>query len=70
MGNIKVILSDELEKEFRDEIYRAKGMKKGNITLAIQEAVRMWIDAQRQKRSEIARKAWGTRKGKKIKTEV
>lgn len=56
MGNIKVILPDELEKEFRDEIYKAKGMKKGNITLAIEEAVRMWIEYQRQERSEIAKK--------------
>jgi len=43
MGSIKVILPDELEKEFRDEVFRRMGMRKGNITLAIQEAIRMWI---------------------------
>ena len=49
MGTIKVILSDELEQEFRDEIYKSKGMKKGNITEAIQEAIRMWIEAERKR---------------------
>lgn len=62
MGTIKVILSDELEQEFRDEIYKSKGMKKGNITEAIQEAIRMWIEAERERRTEIAKKAWDTRK--------
>jgi len=65
MGNIKVILPDELEEEFRDEVYKWRGMKKGNITLAIQEAITMWIEAQREKRTETAKKAWETRKRKK-----
>jgi len=56
MGSIKVILSEELEKEFREEVFKQMGMKKGNITLAIEEAVKTWIEAQRQKRSEMARK--------------
>lgn len=64
MGSIKVILSEELEKAFRDEVYKAKGMKKGNITLAIEEAIRDWIEKQRKKRSEAAKKAWEKRKEK------
>lgn len=51
MGSIKVILSDEQEDEFREEVFKTMGMKKGNLTLAIAEAIRMWMDAQRQKRS-------------------
>lgn len=43
MGNIKVILPDKLEKEFREEIFKRYGMKKGNITQAIEEAVDLWI---------------------------
>jgi len=62
MGAIKVILSDELEQKFRDEVYKSKGMKKGNITVAIEEAINMWIEAQQEKRSEAAKKAWKTRK--------
>jgi hypothetical protein len=62
MGAIKVILSDELEQKFRDEVFKSKGMKKGNITIVIEEAINMWIEAQQEKRSEAAKKAWKTRK--------
>jgi len=64
MGSIKVILSDDLEKEFREEIFKSKGMRKGNITLAIEEAIRMWINKNQKKRSEAAKKAWETRRKK------
>ncbi len=62
MGAIKVILSDELEEKFRNEVFKSKGMKKGNITIAIEEAINMWIEYQQQKRSDAAKKAWKTRK--------
>jgi hypothetical protein len=62
MGNIKVILPDDLEQEFREEVFKSKGMKKGNITLAIEEAVKEWIASRRKKRTETAEKAWETRK--------
>lgn len=44
MGSIKIILSDELEKKFREEVFKRFGMKKGNITLAIEEAIKDWIN--------------------------
>jgi hypothetical protein len=62
MGAIKVILPGELEEKFRNEVFKSKGMKKGNITLAIEEAINMWIDAQQERRSDAAKKAWKTRK--------
>ena len=62
MGNIKVILPDDLEEKFREEVFKSKGMKKGNLTLAIEEAVNMWINAEKTKRSEAAKKAWETRR--------
>jgi hypothetical protein len=62
MGAIKVILSEELEQKFRDEVYKSKGMKKGNISIAIEEAVNMWIESQQEKRSNAAKKAWEKRK--------
>ena len=62
MGNIKVILPDDLEQKFREEVFKSKGMKKGNITLAIAEAIELWIDSEREKRSKAAKKAWGTRR--------
>ncbi len=62
MGAIKVILSNDLEEKFRNEVFKSKGMKKGNLTLAIEEAISMWIEAQQKKRSEAAKKAWKTRR--------
>ncbi len=49
MGGIKVILSDELERKFREEVFRQMGMKKGNIKMAIDEAINEWIASRRKK---------------------
>lgn len=43
MGAIKVILSDDLEEKFRKKVFQMYGMKKGNIKLAIEEAIQEWI---------------------------
>jgi len=64
MGAIKVILSDDLEEKFRNEVFKSKGMKKGNLTLAIEEAIKMWIESEKNKRSDAAKKAWKTRRNK------
>jgi len=61
MGNIKVILPDDLDQKFREEVFKSKGMKKGNITLAIEEAIQLWIESEIEKRSEVVKKA-GKRK--------
>ena len=47
MGSIKVILPDELDKEFREEVFRRLGMKKGNITEAVQEAIQDWLNKKK-----------------------
>jgi Arc/MetJ-type ribon-helix-helix transcriptional regulator len=64
MGRMQVVLPDDLEKEFREEVFKGLGMKKGNISNAIEEALRIWIDQKKKKRSETAKKAWETRKNK------
>jgi len=44
MGRMDIILPDNLEQRFRGEVFKRLGMKKGNITLAIQEAIKQWIE--------------------------
>ena len=44
MGRIDVILPDDLEKKFRNKVFKKFGMKRGNITAAIQEAIEQWIE--------------------------
>ena len=64
MGRIDVILPDELEKDFREEVFKEKGMKRGNITAAIVDAIELWIKMNQKKRSDAAKKAWNTRRKK------
>lgn len=42
-ARMDVYLPEELEKRFKEQIFKRKGMKKGNISEAIQEAVLLWI---------------------------
>jgi regulator of replication initiation timing len=39
-----IILPDDLERRFKSEVFKRMGMKKGNITKAIQEAIELWME--------------------------
>jgi hypothetical protein len=43
MGRICVELSDELEKQLRFKTIERFGGKKGDLTRAVEEAVKTWI---------------------------
>ncbi len=49
MGKMNIKLSDDTEERFRRAVSNSKGMKKGNITIAIEEAIDLWIDEQNRK---------------------
>jgi hypothetical protein len=44
VAHINLVIDDELDKRFRDEVNRRLGMKKGNIKTAIEQAMRIWIE--------------------------
>jgi len=44
MGRINVDLLDELEKQLRLKTVERFGGKKGDLSRALQEAVKTWID--------------------------
>ena len=44
MGRICVDLPDELEKKMRFKTVERFGGKKGDLSRAVEEAVRIWID--------------------------
>jgi hypothetical protein len=45
MAQLNVVISDEVDAEFRQQVFKRKGMKKGNITEALEEAIRLWINS-------------------------
>jgi hypothetical protein len=44
MGRISVALSDELEKKLRLKTIERFGGRKGDLTRAVEEAVKTWIE--------------------------
>jgi len=49
MGRIDIILPEDLEKRFRDSVYKKYGMKRGNLTEAVHEAIETWIKTSKVK---------------------
>ena len=43
MGKMNIVLNDDLERRFREAVFKTKGMKKGNISQALEEAIKSWI---------------------------
>lgn len=50
MGRLVIQISDELEREFRSLVAEIFGLKKGALSMAAEQAIRMWIDKMRAKR--------------------
>ena len=47
MGRISVTLKDDLEKALRLETVERFGGKKGDLTKAVEEAVKMWVTKEK-----------------------
>jgi hypothetical protein len=39
-----IVLPDDLEKRLREAVFRRKGMKKGNLKEAVNEAIILWLE--------------------------
>lgn len=50
MARLHFEIDDKLDFKFRDTVYKVKGMRKGNMTRALEEAMELWI-AKQGKRS-------------------
>jgi len=45
MGKKLTVLIDEsLDERFREAVFKNKGMRRGNLTEAIAEAIQLWIE--------------------------
>jgi len=47
MGQISIVINDELDAKFRAAIAQKLGLRKGNIKIAIEEAITMWIEQRK-----------------------
>jgi len=45
MGKLNIKVREDIDTKFRRAVFRRKGMKKGNITNAVEEAMLLWISA-------------------------
>lgn len=43
---LTVLIKDDLDERFREAVFKSKGMHRGNITQAIEEAIELWIGQQ------------------------
>jgi hypothetical protein len=40
---LTVLIRDDLDEQFRNAVFQRKGMHKGNLTEALEEAIDQWI---------------------------
>jgi len=52
MGKIVVEIDDKLEKEFRHLILDVYGTRRGALTKAVEEAIKLWIEKYKTKRQD------------------
>lgn len=55
---LTVLIEDDLDEKFRETVFKTKGMHKGNITEAIEEAIDCWIEKQLAEIKKTEIKKW------------
>jgi hypothetical protein len=58
MGKINLTINDDLERQFRELAYKTKGMKKGFLTDATEEAITIWLEYVKLQMSKSKRDLW------------
>lgn len=53
MGVITVRIDDALEQEFREYAYRVFGAKRGSLSRAIEEAIRLWLERVKERVTHV-----------------
>ena len=48
-SRLDLTIDTELDKLFRDMVYKKFGMKKGNLRIALEEAIRLWLSNEKDR---------------------
>jgi hypothetical protein len=49
MGKLNIKVKEDIDTRFRREVFNRKGLKKGNLKEAVEEAMILWINIPPQK---------------------
>jgi len=52
MGKLNIAVKKDIDDRFRTEVFRRKGLKKGNIKQAVEEAMLLWISTTQNSNKE------------------
>ena len=52
VGKMNIVVGDDVEERFRKAVANTKGFRKGNISIALQEAIELWIKEQTKRKSK------------------
>lgn len=53
MGKINVKVQKDIDAKFRETVFKRKGMKKGNLTEALEEAMLLWVNTPVEKKQTV-----------------
>jgi Arc/MetJ-type ribon-helix-helix transcriptional regulator len=48
MGRLNIILPEELERQLRNEAQKRFGLKRGNLTDAVKDAIKLWLTIEEE----------------------
>ena len=52
MSKLNIKVRKEIDEKFREEVFNRKGMKKGNLTEAVEEAMLLWVNVLETEKDE------------------
>lgn len=47
MARLDLSIDDKLDTQFRDMVYKTMGMKRGNLRIALEEAIKIWLSSKK-----------------------
>ena len=50
MARLDLSIDDKLDTQFRDMVYKTMGMKRGNLRIALEEAIKIWLSSKKGSR--------------------